>query len=143
MKVDPYIITNDFGKLKKVFSIKAQFENEPDMTVAIHLVFENGEIYHEALADTDEIACESEMLDSYQNSVDISHEFPWGNAIETHVLWFWKMKNQQGYEDAVQYSFSSSSEHRQEILIQLLVAASEVKVYSLNKIDKGNKGTTN
>ena len=129
-------IGNMYGKLKSVYSIRVQCEDGPDMVVGVHLVFEKGEVFHEALAEFDEISCSQTLSGEWQEDalirVKVSHEAPWISVVDRKVLWLWTMTNHQGYSDAILYSFANSVEDNEQ-LIQLVTIASVVKVYGIER----------
>ena len=132
MNIETDTITHEFGKLLSVH--RHVFEgdnNEMNMISGLHLKFENGDVFNEALADTDEISCDSELKENYDSFVDVSKLLPWVKVINRKVRWCWQLRNQQGYNDAIQYSFANPSDS--EIIIQLLVIASEIKTYELEE----------
>jgi len=131
MEIEIQKITDEFGKLKSVYSYVFQFKDEAEMKAVIHLKFESGDVFHEAKPDTDEISCSSSLMDKYQASINISSELPWKNVIGKGVRWIWNLKNQQGYNDAIQYAFANPEEN--ETLIQLIVEASEIKTYGISE----------
>lgn len=102
------------------------------MLVGIRLIFERGEVYHEALGDYDEISCDSAMKGEFNKSVDISNSSPWKGAVGRDALWAWRMINNQGYLDGIQYSFANNA-GKDEKTIQLLTIASEVKIYTVSE----------
>ena len=102
------------------------------MVVAVQLVFEKGEVYHESLPEYDEISCSEKLSGEWIEldliSIDVSQEPPWIFALNCEVLWVWTMTNHQGYDDAMQYSFASPVLGNSQI-IQLVTVASAIKVY--------------
>ena len=47
------------------------------------------------------------------------------------MVWIWSMTNQQGYNDAIQYSFKDKN--GEEFIVQFIVIASEIKFYETQK----------
>lgn len=121
IKTDKIVL--EFGRLKSVHSFT--FVELPNNISAIQLSFEKGDVFHEALADTDEISCSTSLIENYEISSDISKASTWVPVIGKEVLWIWRLTNQQGYQDAIQYSFTSGEG---EIFIQLIVEASTIKL---------------
>jgi len=131
MKVNTVKVTYEYGKLISVYYHESVFDDgSPSMLSAIQLQFEAGDVYHEALCDTDEITCNSNLVDSYDNSINVSKTEPWKTIIGNEVNWIWNLKNQQGYDDGIQYEFKTSQTETQ--MIQLLVMASEIKIKGMN-----------
>lgn len=126
-------ITDTFGRLIDVYAIKYTYDDSPDMTAAIQFVFENGVVYNEALPETDEMSIrDGLLLDDYSITEEVSSVSPWKELLGSKAIWVWQMKNQQGYSDGVQYSFYN--EKREERLIQMVVAASEVFVFKVQNL---------
>ncbi len=121
----------DYGHLKTVFALIETFD-EGDMTVGIVLTLENGIVVHEAMEDTDEITCSSEAGNVYSFKEDVSAKNPWKNAIGKRPMWFWKLKQENDYSDAVQYTFANTVEDK-ELTIQLMVKASAIENYEVTK----------
>lgn len=134
MSIEPHRIADDFGRLVSVHChlYKLVDENEEDIVSAFQLKFENGEVFHEALGDTDELSCASTLEDKYQEVLDVSDKAPWIDAIGKEALWIWTLTNQQGYNDAIQYSFANSVKENKSI-IGLVTAASEITIYEICK----------
>ena len=126
MQIETWEITDDYGKLLKVENLFWTFENQVEMLGACHFIFENGDVYHEVLTEFDEITSNSELQDQFDVTKDVSAELPWSVAIGKSVLWIWKLTNQQGYHDAIQYSFSGPE--ARDVILQLMVEASQIRV---------------
>ena len=101
LKIDTAIIVYEFGKLKSVIYHSDLCENEPFMISAIQLIFENGEVYHEALTDTDEISCADILRNKYNRVQNITKSKLWSECIDKNALWIWNLKNQQNYNDGI------------------------------------------
>ena len=128
-EIDTSSIVYEFGKLKSVIYHSDSSENERLMLSAIQFIFEKGDVYHEALADTDEISCASFLLNQYDNIKDVTKLELWSKCIDKMPLWIWKLTNQQGYNDAIQYEFQNNI--GKNIKIQLIVEASEIQIIEI------------
>ncbi len=130
-------ITNDFGRLIKVESLS--FADWPEAISALRLTFEYGEVYHECQADSDELGCSRGLLKDYSLIKDVSADLPWSRAINCQVRWLWRLTNQQGYDDGLQYAFADPTDEH-EIIIQLVAIASRIEVlevYQVRKVERG------
>lgn len=130
MTIDALKVCDDFGKLKEVLAYEFYFENEGHMRSAVQLIFEKGDIFHEAIRDSDEITCSSALISSYDRIIDISQTAPWNNVLGKDTYWLWTLTNQKGYLDAVQYSFIASNI---ENIVQLMVKGAEIETYEVTK----------
>jgi Family of unknown function (DUF6334) len=63
----------------------------------------------------------------------VSQNKPWSMAIGKRIRWSWALINQQGYPDAVQLEFAKDFLNT-SVIIQLVTAASSIKIYELNEI---------
>ena len=130
-KIDPFAIQSNYGKLKSVFALQENFDSENILT-GIKLEFENGTIYHEAIADDDSISSTQEVSWPDKNLKDVSNVIPWGKVIGKRPMWFWNLKQDETHCDAVQYMFGNSFEDETHT-IQLMVTASEIQIYEVKR----------
>ncbi|WDE95578.1 DUF6334 family protein [Lentisphaera profundi] len=126
MKINTDKITYDYGKLISVYYHESVFDDSPNMLSAIQLKFEHGDVYHEAIIDTDEISCNSDLIETYDLVINKNDKEPWNSLIGNKPNWIWNLNNQQGYDDGIQYEFKTSQTDTHTF--QLLVIGSEIKI---------------
>jgi len=126
-------IVYQFGNLVSVHYLS--IDEEINWISAIKLTFENGVVYNEAVGATDEIVLTNKLNDHYQIITAANDITPWAEAIGRPTLWLWNLTNQQGYNDGVQYAFAAPRQN--EIIIQLMVEASSIKLYQMASMDDG------
>jgi Family of unknown function (DUF6334) len=56
------------------------------------------------------------------------HENPWASLLNTEMIWCWKLSNQFGVWDGIQFQFRSSDIPESISTIQMIVVASELKI---------------
>ena len=130
--MNPDEIIYKYGKLTSVKKHYDSFEDSSDMVCAYQLVFEHGEIFHEALPNTDEISIANSLREKCSIVKDVSSESIWNQAISCSAKWIWKLINQQGYHDGIQYEFWDDS--KPKVTIQLMVEASNINVLKIKKL---------
>ena len=128
--MDAYDICNELGKLECVIGHFLEENGITDFLISLEFVFENGRIFHEAVAETDEIAIKLVPPEDDCVPLPMTHLEPWKSASGRGALWAWELRNQQGYADGIQYSFANTVSDR-EVIVQLIVVASQVFIYDV------------
>ena len=127
-------VTDGLGALLKVEELS--FADWPEATSALKLSFENGELYNECLADSDELSCSTQLLEDYAVVRDVTDAWLWRRAVNRPVRWLWQLTNQQGYGDGLQYSFAAPGDDQEEV-IQLLAIASRIEILQVGRERQG------
>jgi hypothetical protein len=119
--------THEFGALTAIFASR-RFDEEDSLYQPFDeyaFTFEGGRLTVSAQAEDDSISVGSEPLSS--GSVeDISQQQPWDSLIGSGLIWSWRLRNQQGYDDGFQVEFHAGA---QSTLIQFVCEASSLTVY--------------
>ena len=56
------------------------------------------------------------------------NEGPWDSLLNTEMIWCWKLSNQFGVWDGIQFQFRHSDSPSSSSTIQMIVVASELKI---------------
>ncbi|GAB2516852.1 DUF6334 family protein [Microbulbifer agarilyticus] len=130
--MDTYIICEEYGKLRDVVGHFLEEDGIINMLISLELVFENGKVFHEAIPETDQISVRQAPPSGECVALPIAESEPWSFAIGRQALWVWKLQNQNGYGDGLQYSFANTVSD-EEVVVQLMVIGSEVTVHRVAK----------
>jgi hypothetical protein len=109
----------------------------------IELFFEKQKYYIEVNGEFDTVELKKEIdplyikKECYQK--EYSSEFPWKNAIGKQVMWGWRMFNQQGYEDGIQFEFGLKDNQQVTYKIQLMGLCSTFDISTVEKVPKLKK----
>jgi hypothetical protein len=55
------------------------------------------------------------------------------SCLDKKLIWLWELKNNQGYDDAIQIEVS---DHKENIIVQFIAEASQISIYTLKKIEQ-------
>ncbi|HSI82399.1 MAG TPA: DUF6334 family protein [Candidatus Methylacidiphilales bacterium] len=102
---------NDFAREALLLERMVYVRHEDlDGIAAVEMQFEGGRrIVLRIVPKTDELAPEPGFAASVKTE-DLASAFPFvGRAYRSCLRWAWKMKNHQGYDDAVQVEFTDDN----------------------------------
>jgi hypothetical protein len=106
------------------------------LLIGLHITLEN---YHFCIEVTDEDSLRicpsfSAASDADQGGsvvlVKLSEFSPWKSFLGKHLMWFWALTNQQGYQDGFQLEFAGTSPDI--AAVQLIAMAGTVRIRSVN-----------
>ena len=128
--VDPF--ARVFSSREALTQVDGQYfvgDGGPPMLTAIRLSFAETAIM---LVAQDDDSIEVIVTGSFECGPEcevrnLNEVAPWKDAIGRPLLWAWRMTNQQGYFDGLQFDFAKTVESP-VTRIQLLVAATEFKL---------------
>lgn len=105
------------------------FDDSTPMLTAIKITFEPTIVILVAQDDDSiKVLTDGPLVDLPHSKVrTLLHTPAWEKAALRPLLWAWKMVNQQGYFDGLQFDFANSAEESVS-RVQLLVVGSEFKV---------------
>jgi len=130
------IVNNPFqilcARRKRLVDVSGQFfpSEERRMLTAIKLDFDGTSVLLTAQSadDSIDVTFNESILDEPGYKIENLNDVePWKNALHRPMLWAWRMINQQGYFDGLQFDFAENVEDK-VTRIQLLVVASEFKI---------------
>ncbi len=116
---------------ERLTDVEGQFvsDDSTPMLTAIKITFEPTIVI--LLAQDDDsikVLTDGALVDLPHSEVrTLLHTPAWEKAALRPLLWVWKMVNQQGYFDGLQFDFANSAEEAVS-RVQLLVVGSEFKV---------------
>lgn len=114
-------VVDTFGAIREVFVDDV----DPTLVSALALVFENGSLTLEAVADDDTLSA-SLNADLKRIDQDVSREPPWSVLVGGVPLWLWSLTNQQGYNDGFQVMLRKDGA---DVGFQIMVLASSLKPF--------------
>jgi hypothetical protein len=101
---------------------------DPAMPSGVLMRFSDGKrILFSVNGDTDEVVVGSEADIDGLACEDATTTVEWASAVGKPILWFWTMKNHQGYRDGVQLQFATDVDEH-PVTLQLLAVASTLDV---------------
>jgi Family of unknown function (DUF6334) len=88
------------------------------------------EIYVLCDGETDEVIIGDIEIEQ-ATIINLSQQEPWNSALEKELFSVWKLTNQRGYADGLQFEFGFIG---QEIRILIDGAASQIRIWTVNTI---------
>jgi hypothetical protein len=124
-------VVEQFGALRSV-SVTSELLAQPE---EYELTFDGGVLLVGVNADDDSIwlGCSTSSL---PNRIDVSSWYPWNMVIGLSVIWAWSLRNQGGYEDAIQLSFTVE---QGLATIQLVCQASAIQTLTVEELGHLNR----
>ena len=109
----------------------ALFEGDQNFITAIELRFTSLVFNVRAVADDDTLSINlgSLQLDSDESLFEPEKSELWSSCIGSHIVWGWRLTNQQGYDDGLRLEFSTV-ENKIGPIVEFVVAASAIYIYS-------------
>ena len=128
-----HMATYEGGELKKVE--EARFDGQPHFVTAMVFAFEKLSLVISVNDYTDEVvlAVGDSKAPGEGLVVDVSTSPPWDKAIGREIRWAWRLTNQQGYDDGVQFEFANPNDSS-ECVIELIAEASMLTKYVLKRV---------
>lgn len=128
----------DSGK----FLTNVQYVVDPILGVptSIRMIFEELGVSIRVDPDWDTLVvepCEADVVRG-QQVYDASHEAVWARTIRTTPQWIWRLTNQQGYSDGLQFEFIDKDAKR-EWSVQILASASQIKVRTVSDVPRSSR----
>ena len=110
----------------------ALFEGNPQFITAIELHFTSLTFNLRAIADDDTLSVNfgALELESDQSLVKAGNTDLWSLCIGGHIVWGWRLTNQQGYDDGLRLEFSKP-EDKVSTIVEFVVMASAIYMYSV------------
>jgi hypothetical protein len=112
----------------------ALFDGDPRFITAIELQFTSFSAVFRAVPDDDTLSVKIGSLepDSDESLIDAGSYEPWSLCRGSHIVWGWRLTNQQGYDDGVRIEFSNPEE-KLSFVVEFIVVASEIQIFSVNR----------
>jgi hypothetical protein len=120
-------LVDEFGALRSV-AVTSELLTRPE---EYELTLEGGVLLVGANADDDTVRL-SRGTSALPNRLDVSSWYPWELVIGASVIWAWQLRNQQGYQDALQLQFSFRP--GSSATIQLTCQASALQTSTVEEI---------
>lgn len=109
----------------------ALFEGQHNLITAVELRFTSLVFNLRALGDDDtlSISLDALQLDSDESLFEPEKSDLWSSCIDKHIVWGWRLTNQQGYDDGLRLEFSNT-ENKIGPVVEFVVMASAIHIYS-------------
>jgi hypothetical protein len=109
----------------------ALFEGDRNFISAIELRFASLVFNVRAVADDDTLSINlgGLQLDSSESLLEPEKSDLWSSCIGKHIVWGWRLTNQQGYDDGLRLEFSTT-ENKFGPVVEFVVLASAIHIYS-------------
>ena len=123
----------DLGNLSEVRYISDEdWRDEPD---AVLMYFSSKVIMVRVVTEDDSVELIPLNFDAANNldSINVSSDSLWQDTIDAKLQWVWRLINQQGYTDGIQFEWIQSLS-KKRITIQL-IAASWFQVYKVERMN--------
>ena len=109
----------------------ALFEGDRNFITAIELRFTSLVFNLRAIADDDTLSISrgALQLDEYESLFEPEESDLWSSCIGEHIVWGWRLTNQQGYDNGLRLEFSTP-ENKIGPVVEFVVMASAIHLYS-------------
>lgn len=110
----------------------ALFEGKQNFITAVELRFTSLTFSLRANPDDDTLSVNfgAFELDSEESLFEVENSNLWSSCKGGHIVWGWRLTNQQGYDDGLRLEFSKPEEDVRTI-VEFVVMASAIYVYSV------------
>lgn len=110
----------------------ALFEGDLQFITAVELHLTSLTFNLRAIADDDTLSVNfgALELDSDESLVEADNSELWSSCKGGHIVWGWRLTNQQGYDDGLRLEFTKLEEQSTTI-VEFIVMASAIYIYSV------------
>ena len=126
-------LANIIEEQNQLIGVKyALFESDPKFITAVELRFTSLAFNLRAIADDDTLSVNfGELkLESDESLVEAENSDLWSSCKDGHIVWDWRLTNQQGYNDGLRLEFKKWEEESSTI-VEFIVMASAIYTYSV------------